>query len=48
MITAMFVWCLSKNLLPAEALWGSVFADVVIIGIVFDALVKIVKILKGV
>lgn len=43
MITALFVWCLARNLIPAEALWGSVFADVFIIAIVFEALAIIFK-----
>jgi hypothetical protein len=47
MITAMFVWCIARHLIPAEALWGSVISDLIIIGIVFDAIVKIVTIGKN-
>lgn len=43
MITAMFVWCLAHNLIPAEALWGSVIADLIIFGIAAEVTVKIVK-----
>lgn len=42
MITALFVWCLARNLIPAGALWGSVVADLLIFGMIYDLLSKII------
>lgn len=43
MITALFVWCLARNLIPAEALWGSVLADLAIVGMICETILRIIK-----